>query len=323
MRITCLSLIPACLFFIACSSKNDAPATAPSTNLAAGQASGQLSIDDRTVKLSHAYARLIELDMFDETKNVFKVWLTDKPVDAKILLDEGSNDLLAMKQSGVGVVLTYTTNGPAERSDLDFWLLSELRDGTHNEQVRQLLDLYEEIRGLEREYARHNADAIEGRLYSTAPIKQENRTYKVDLLFNAAMLPPVASDGPVTANNGGTALPADGGAPAKAYFAVMEQMRAAKNLDEKMSVWLSAVPAAEVEKMKSDMESLPAEERETMIEVFAPLGDARLVSGFVKDNKATLRFEGTGRDGKAAEVVNMHLENGQWKIGRREIREEE
>lgn len=101
MRITCSSLILACLFFIACSSRNDAPATAPSTNLAAGQASGQLSIDDRSVKLSHAYARLIELDMFDETKNVFKVWLTDKPVDAKILLDEGSNDLLAMKQSGV------------------------------------------------------------------------------------------------------------------------------------------------------------------------------------------------------------------------------
>ena len=58
------------------------------------------------------------------------------------------------------------------------------------------------------------------------------------------------------------------------------------------------------------------------IDVFAPLEDLQLASGFIKENKATLRFTGTGREGKAAEVVNMHLENGEWKIGRREIREE-
>jgi hypothetical protein len=48
----------------------------------------------------------------------------------------------------------------------------------------------------------------------------------------------------------------------------------------------------------------------------------QFAGGFVNNNKATLRFTGTGREGKATEVVNMHLENGQWKIGRREIREE-
>jgi hypothetical protein len=58
------------------------------------------------------------------------------------------------------------------------------------------------------------------------------------------------------------------------------------------------------------------------MDVFAPLDDLQLAGGFIKDNSATLRFTGNGREGKATEVVNMHLENGQWKIGRREIREE-
>jgi hypothetical protein len=295
----------------------------PPTNLARGQASGQISIDDRTVTFNHAYARLIELDLFDENQNVFKVWLTEKPVDAKFLVDDSPGNLVAMKQSGNGLVFTYRTNGPAGRSEPTVWLVGDLRDDTGNSQLRQLLDLFDQIGGIERDYVRHNANAIEGRLYSAFPVEQQDRTYRVDLLFNAAILPPAVSDGPVTANNGGTALAADGGAPAKAYLGVMERMKAAKDVDQKITVWLSAVPAAEAEKMKSDMESVPPEQREVLVEVFAPLENSRLVSGFVKDNKATLRFEGTGRDGKATEVVNMHLENREWKIGRREIREEE
>jgi hypothetical protein len=293
------------------------------TNLAAGQAGGQISIDDQTVTFHHAYARLIELDLFDETKNVFKVWLTEKPVDAKFLVDDSPANLAAMKQSGNTLVFMYRTNGAADRSEPSVWLVGGLHDDTGNSELRQLLDLFDQISGIERDYVRHNANAIEGRLYSAVPIDEQDRVYKVDLFFNAAILPPVVSDGPVTANNGGTALPAGGGAPAKAYLGVMEGMKAAKDLDQKMTVWLSAVPAAQAEKMKRDMESVPPEQREVLVEVFAPLDNSRLVSGFVKDNKATLRFEGTGRDGKATEVVNMHLENGQWKIGRREIREEE
>jgi hypothetical protein len=67
---------------------------------------------------------------------------------------------------------------------------------------------------------------------------------------------------------------------------------------------------------------LSAQQRQMFLEVFAPLDDLKLENGFMKDNRATLRFTGTGREGKATEVVNMQVENGQWKIGRREIREE-
>jgi hypothetical protein len=42
----------------------------------------------------------------------------------------------------------------------------------------------------------------------------------------------------------------------------------------------------------------------------------------IKDNKATLRIAGTMNANKYSEVVNMHLENGQWKVGQRKGAEE-
>lgn len=294
----------------------------PSTKLSPGQASGQLVIDGKAVKLNHAYARLVELDLFDETKNVYKVWLTEQPVDEKLLFDDSATNLLAMKKSGNGFVFTYNTTGPTDRSDPNIWWLSEVAENASDKSLQASSDVFDQIPGVERDYARYNNDAIEGRLFSSFPIQEEGRVYKVDLLFNAAMLQPAVTDGPVTAANGGTALPADGGAPAKAYLTAIERMKSAKSFDDKMTVWMSVVPAADAEKLKRDLEALTPAQRQMFLEVFAPLDDLQLAAGFIKDNKATLRFTGTGREGKATEVVNMHLEDGQWKIGRREIREE-
>jgi hypothetical protein len=294
----------------------------PPTKLSPGQASGHLVINDKVVNITNAYARLVELDLFDETKNVYKVWLTEKPVDEKVVLDDSANNLLAMKNSGNSYVLTFNTTGPVDRSEADVWWVSQLSGDAKDDSLQASSDVFDQVPGIERDYVRYDKDAIEGRLFSAFPIHEQERIYKVDLLFNAAMLPPVASNGPVTANNGGSALPADGGAPAKAYFSAIERMKSAKGFDEKMAVWLSVVPAADAEKIKRDLESVSPAQRQMFLEVFAPLDDLQLTGGFIKDNKATLGFTGTGREGKATEVVNMHLEGDQWKIGRREIREE-
>ena len=294
----------------------------PPTKLSPGQASGQLVIDGQAVKFNHAYARLTEFDLFDETKNVVKVWLTEKPVDEKVLVDDNANNLLAMKKGGNGYVFTYNTTGPADRSQPSLWWVSQLAEDAKDASLMASSDVFDEIPGIERDYARYDKDAIEGRLFSSFPIQEQDRIYKVDLLFNAAMLPATVSNGPVTAANGGQALPADGGPPAKAYLTAIERMKSAKSFDDKMAVWLSVVPAADVEKIKRDLDSLSPQQRQLFIDVFAPLDDLQLAGGFIKDNRATLRFTGTGREAKATEVVNMHLENGEWKIARREIRED-
>ena len=294
----------------------------PPTKLSPGQASGHLVIDGQAVQFNHAYARLVEMDLFDETKNVVKVWLTEKPVDEKVLVDDNATNLLAMKKSGNGYVFTYNTTGPTDRSQPSLWWVSHLSEDAKDASLQVSSDVFDEIPGIERDYVQYDKDAVEGRLFSALPIHENDRVYKVDLLFNAAMLPAAVSNGPVTAANGGIALPQGGGEPAQAYLRAIQRMNAAKGFDEKVAVWVSVVPAADAEKIKRDLESLSPQQRQVFLEVFAPLDDLQLASGFIKDNRATLRLTGTGREGKATEVVNMHLENGQWKIGRREIREE-
>ena len=146
-------------------------------------------IDGQAVKFNHAYARLVEFDLFDETKNVVKVWLTEKPVDEKVLFDDNANNLLAMKKSGNGYVFTYNTTGPADRSQPNLWWVSQLAEDANDASLQASSDVFDEIPGIERDYVRYDKDAIEGRLFSAFPIQEQDRIYKVDLLFNAAMLP--------------------------------------------------------------------------------------------------------------------------------------
>ena len=271
----------------------------PATKLSPGQASGQIAINDRIVNLNHAYARLIEYDLFDETKNVFKVWLSEKPVDAAALVDHGT-----VPQGAGNVVLSFTTGDLADNSQLTVW------SG----------DQFDSLPDVERDYVKYGKDAIEGRVYSLFLVELRDRAYKMDLLFNAQMLSPTANDGPVSASDGGKQLPADGGEPTKAYLAAMERMKGVKNFDEGISTWSSLVTKEAAERIKKDLQSVTAEQRQLFVDVFAPLENPKLTGALAIDNKATLRFSGTAKGEKAEEVVNMHLEDGQWKIGRREIR---
>src|SRR6185503_4787481 len=98
------------------------------------------------------------------------------------------------------------------------WWVQQLAENTDDRSLQASSDIFDEVPGIERDYVRYNNDAIEGRLFSLLH-KDEDHFYKVDVLFNAAVLAPAAvSNGPVTAANGGTPLPADGGAPGKAYL---------------------------------------------------------------------------------------------------------
>ena len=270
----------------------------PPTKLSPGQASGQIAIDDRVVNLNHAYARLLDFDLFDETNHVFSVWLSENPIDEKELVDNRPF------QSGGNVVLTYTTIGPADRSALGVYSGGQ----------------FDSLPDVERDYVKIGKDAIEGRLYSPFLVEVRDHGYKPDVLFNARILPPVGRAGPVSASEGGEQLPEDGGEPTKAYLAATEKMKGVKNLDEGISTWTSLVTKEVAERLKKDVQSVTPDQRQLIIDAFAPLENPALTGGLINDNKATLRLSGTSKGQKAEEVVNMHFEDGQWKIGRREIR---
>lgn len=270
----------------------------PSTTLSPGQAKGQIAIDDRVVNLSYAYARLLEYDLFDETQNVYQVWVSEKPIEEKALLDDES-----LRNTG-NVVVSYVMSSPADRSQASVVYGAE----------------FDSLPDVERDHVKLGKDGIEGRVYSAFLVEVRDHGYKPDVLFNAKMLPPTATNGPVSASEGGEQLPEDGGEPTKAYLAATEKMKGVKNLDEGIATWTSLVTKEVADRLRKDMQSVTPEQRQLIIDAFAPLENPQLTGGLIKDNKATLRFSGTSKGEKAEEVVNMHLEDGQWKIGRREIR---
>jgi hypothetical protein len=293
----------------------------PATKLEPGRASGEFEIDGKPVKINHAYARLVQYDFFDN-QNTFQLWLTEKPVDQAALGDDSAPKLLAMKRAGNSVVLAYSMTGASDRNDVNLWQVKQVPDDTGNIGLMGLRDLNDTVTGVEMDYVRFDKNAIEGRMYKLVNASKFGRQYKIDLLFNAALLPPAASDGPVTANEGGQALPAHGGDPGKAYLAAIEKLKSAKTFEQMVEVWQSVITAEVAEKFKRDLPSLSPEQRPLFSDALKPIENPRIVGGLIKGDKATLRVTGTDRGEKALEVVNLHRENGQWKISSRHTRVE-
>jgi len=294
----------------------------PPTKLEPGRASGQIEINGKSIKLNYVYARLLDYDFFDEGNNTLKLWFTEQPVEEAALGEDSPKNFLAMKRGGNGVVLLYHTTPASDPSESEVWRVAQISDKTTNFSLLDFRDLKGTIPGTESDYAKFDDRTIEGRLYTVGSIERFEHTYKIEVLFNAAIVQPNAANAPVTTRNGGQPLPADGGAPGKAYLQALEKMRGTKNFAEMLEVWQSIATAEIAAKMKSEFAAVPAEQQDFIFRNFRPPDNPRIVSGLIKDNKATLRIAGTNGVNKYSEVVNMHLENGQWKVGQRKGAEE-
>lgn len=294
----------------------------PPTKLEPGRASGQIEIDGKSIKLNYVYARLLDYDFFDEGNNTLKLWFTEQPVEEAALGEDTPKNFVAMKRGRNGFVLLYSTTPARDPGESVVWRVEQISDQTTNFSLLDLRDLKDSIPGTESDYAKFDDQTIEGRLYTTSPVERFEHTYKIDVLFNATIVQPNAANAPVTTRNGGQPLPADGGAPGKAYLQALEKMRGTKNFAEMVEVWQSIATAEIAAKMKSEFAALPAEQQDFIFRNLRPPDNPRLVSGLIKDNKATLRIAGSNGVTKYSEVVNMHLENGVWKVGQRKGVEE-
>lgn len=137
------------------------------------------------------------------------------PVEEAALGEDNPKNLLTLKRGGNGVVLLYNTTQASDPSESEVWRVAQISDQTTNFSLMDLRDLKESVPGTESDYAKFEDQTIEGRLYTVGPIERFRHTYKIDVLFNAAIVQPNAASAPVTTRNGGQPLPADGGAPGK------------------------------------------------------------------------------------------------------------
>lgn len=285
----------------------------PATKLAPGRASGQFEVDGKPLKIGYAYVRLVEYDFFDETKNTFKLWLTENPVEESAFGDDSADKLLAMKRAGNSAILAYNTTGPNDHNEVVIWDVKRMPEDASKVDYVTLRFIEEKI-AVEADYVRFDQNTVEGRLYWLFKASSMGTEFKIDLLFNATLLPPAVSERPVTASEGGEALPPDGGAPVKAYLQAMERMRSATNFEQTFEVWTSVITAEQGEKIKRDRPSWTPEAQQLFYDVLRPIENPRILGGLIKGDRATLRVSGAKKGEKILQVANLQLEGGHWKI---------
>ena len=288
----------------------------PPTNLEPGRASGQVVIDGKATKLNYVYARQQGHDMFDDKENRVKLFFTEKPL-GEDALGEDIEHLLRMKAAGNSYVMLYQLTA-AEQSDFpEVLAVGQLSSNQSEVTLADRRDLADSIMSTDIDLSKFDDRTIDGKIYTTRPSQKFDHTYELDLSFNAQINKPDTTDAPVTAGNG-QPLPADGGAPGRAYLAFIKAVEATgnlKDLTQVLETWLSARPLAEA---KKSLATIPAAEEQAtigMLKMVLIIKDARVEGGFVSVDKATLSVTGTDGGQKANARINMHLENGQWKIG--------
>jgi hypothetical protein len=118
---------------------------------------------------------------------------------------------------------------------------------------------------------------------------------------------------PVTAENG-KPLPKDGGAPGKAYRGFEQALKKAKTIDELLPLRTAGANAM--------LAGVPAEHRAGILEMFKQQGaiSTKIVGGFANQTQATLWTESKQGEEKLEGRINVHLEDGVWKLGQEAFR---
>ncbi len=288
--------------------------TAPATNLASGKASGKLVIDGKVTKLYHVYARA-SYDLFDEQKNTVELKFTETAVSPEVA--DGGNRLFDMKMAGNSYVveIELSQNQDSDQSnDAKVWPLGKLSSALDPIAANF-------INHLETELVRLDDQSIEGRIYTLKPEESRDRTYELDLSFNAAIKG--GASAPVTAKSG-KPLPVDGGDPGVAFLKHMKAFEQAKTVEELRQVEKEARRESEAQDRRIEDDprlDTPEKKKEAMQKLFevekgfAAIADLKVTGGFAGSDRATLAFTGTQRGYEVQGRVNMHLENGQWKQG--------
>lgn len=288
----------------------------PPTNLEPGRASGHILIDGKATKLNYVYARQQGFDMFDDKENRVKLFFTEKPV-AEDALGEDIEHLLKLKEAGNSYVMLYQLTASTQSDFPEVWAVGQLSNTPAAVTLADRRDLEDTISSTDIDLSKFDDRSIDGKIFTTRPSETFDHTYELDVSFNAPINKPDATDAPVTSGNG-QPLPADGGAPGQAYLAFIKAVEATRNLKDLTQVLETSLSAKPLAEAKKSLATVPAAEEQAtvgMLKMVLIVEDARIAGGFVSGEKATLSITGMDGGQKANARVNLHLENGQWKVG--------
>ncbi|HEX5736361.1 MAG TPA: hypothetical protein VF131_26255 [Blastocatellia bacterium] len=250
-------------------------------------ADGNLTIDNQTFKLSHAYAT-IEHDPFNESEYTIRVLLSEQPISQDTLDDQAA--LMSMKKGESNHALEIDIDHEQKVTWIGVWGLGQ-------------------VSGLEYPFepAVFTDKMVEGRLFLAKPETILDKKWQYDARFKSTVRkdPNLAF---ITAAEG-KPLASDGGEPGRAYMDYLAAIPAAKAPGDLDGFFSRAV----LKELNADpgMKELVLE-----MEKGSELEERRIVGGFIAGDKATISIEAKGDGGRDVKgKVNLHLEDGRWKIG--------
>lgn len=154
-----------------------------------------------------------------------------------------------------------------------------------------------------------------------------DKTYEFDITFKAELKNP---DAPVTAKTG-KPLPAGGGEAGKAYLDRQSALNNTRSFEEYYQVvskttaagsddaeFLERLRDVEERDPKNDTPEKKKKAVEDLLKMFRQVSSTakdKITGGFLSNEKATLHI----KDNETEMHINMHLENGQWKVGKRQL----
>lgn len=252
-----------------------------------GTASGTLTVNGKPVALAHA-AAATHKNPFDAKKTDVVLLLTNVAVDPAVMAD----DFGRMKLSGKG-----NFSGVEVEIDPDGQVISGMLYSPEFKKFNGSIS----ATGMHQFEGKVTASSIEGKLFIPKEDDFAGYTYKYDATFNAPLAAPAAK-----AAMKGAALPADGGAPGKAYRDYLAALKAGD-----LAKLAKSVDAEHAAQMKSP----DFKEMLKMIQAMEPT-NIRITGGSSDGSKATLDV--TGKDGEQTSTgtVELVLEGGAWKLAR-------
>lgn len=259
---------------------------------APGTASGTLTVNGKPVTLSYAMART-QKNPFDAKKTDVLLLLTNVPVAPAAMADDFGRMKLAGKNDFAGVEVEIDPEGNVISGTL------------YSPEFRKFNGMISAT-GMHKFEGTMTPLAIEGKLFIPKEDDFASYTYRYEATFHAAIAKAAAERGAMSTPGAmrGKALPADGGAPGRAYRDYLAALAAGDAA--KLARCVDAQHAARLRKPE-------ARQMLTMIREMEPK-NVQIVRGAVDGSKATLEVTGKDGDATATGTVEMVLESGAWKL---------
>lgn len=265
---------------------------AKAPKIGAGGAVGTLAFDKETTKLTHAFA-VSEPNAFDGKKTDVVVYLTDRPIDGATI--RSHRKLAKAVEAGLrGLVVS----------------IDETETPVHLELLRKEASIQLSGTGIFNfDPLQFDRTRVEGRFFTTKNEDFMDHNYSYDVTFRSEVRDVSDPRLVVVDSKTGKKLPADGGDPGKAFFALDKAIRGGS---------IAEIVKLSAKDVDSPLDS-PPEEQKQMLDIIKMMQPAkiRIVDGWSNEQLATLRVTGVDPTEKGKKVngtVHLALEDGAWKV---------